>query len=400
MTDDHGLDALEAELAPVYGEPEDTVARSPVEERVLAGFEEIQRWVTEHGRPPQHGEGLDIFERLYAVRLDRIREHEALRDLIAPHDHQGLLDASRPLDPAKLNVEELAADLAGIGEIESELTNLRHVRSRSEIEAAEEIANRQRCEDFERFEPLFRAMQEEIKTGVRETRPFNKDVGFNTDARVKVGEFFILGGQFLYVATMGEVYRTREGAPQARLRVIFANGTESNLLIRSLQNALYKDESGRRVTEPSHGPLFADHADEHETPSGTVYVLRSNSAHPDIASRRDLIHKIGVTGGEVPRRIANANLDATYLLAEVEVVATYTLYNVNRTRLENMLHRVLAPAKLDITLRDRFGTPVSPREWFLIPLFVIDQVIEHIRNGTITEFRYDPTSASLLPISS
>lgn len=142
---------------------------------------------------------------------------------------------------------------------------------------------------------------------------------------------------------------------------------------------------------------IADHIEEGDRPTGTVYVLRSKSDHPEIASRRDLIHKIGVTGGKVPRRIANARLDPTYLLADVEVVATYQLYNINRTKLENLLHRVFAPARLLITLTDRFGNPVVPREWFLVPLFVIDEAIERIRDGTITSYVYDPATASLKP---
>ena len=263
MTGDHDLDALEAELAPVFGGSELEPARSPLDERVLAGFEEIQRWVTDHGRPPRQGEGLDIFERLYAVRLDRIRGQEALRALVEPLDNQGLLAGGGDLlfDPSTMSLDELAADLDGIGEISSGLSTLRHVRSRAEIEAADEIADRKRCEDFNSFKPLFDAVQAELKSGSRESIPFNKDIGNNTDARVKVGDFYILSGQFAYVAEMGEQYLTPEGAPQARLRVIYGNGTESNLLIRSLQNALYKDAAGRRITKRNDGPLFTGHAD-------------------------------------------------------------------------------------------------------------------------------------------
>ncbi len=130
--------------------------------------------------------------------------------------------------------------------------------------------------------------------------------------------------------------------------------------------------------------------------TGTVYVLRSKSDHPEIASRRDLIHKIGVTGGTVPKRIANAKLDPTYLLAEVEVVSTYTLYNIDRTKLENILHRIFEPARLQIALKDRFGHPVSPREWFLVPLFVIDEAIERIKDGSIADYSYDPAQAAMV----
>jgi hypothetical protein len=142
----------------------------------------------------------------------------------------------------------------------------------------------------------------------------------------------------------------------------------------------------------------ADQIEKGDRPTGTVYVLRSKSDQPEIASRRDLIHKIGVTGGKVPRRIVNARLDPTYLLADVEVVATYQLYNINRTKLENLLHRVFEPARLRITLTDRFGNPVSPREWFLVPLFVIDEAIERIKDGTITGYHYDPATASLVRV--
>lgn len=133
-----------------------------------------------------------------------------------------------------------------------------------------------------------------------------------------------------------------------------------------------------------------------ERPSGTVYVLRSLSDHPEIAARRDLIHKIGVTGGDVPTRIARARLDPTYLLADVQVVSKYLLYNIDRTRLERLLHRVFEPARLQVTLRDRFSNPVTPREWFLVPLFVIDEAVARIRDGSIVRYRYDPTMASLV----
>jgi len=256
MKPEHDLDALAAELAE-FAEPVREAARSHREERVLAGFEEIQRWVAEHGRAPVHGEGRDIFERLYAVRLDRIREQGELRALVEPLDHQGLLAgaAARHPDPGKMSDDELAVELEGITEVGSELTTLRHVRSRAEIEAAAEVADRKPCADFDAFRALFQAVRDEIRTGLRATRRFGRD------AAVKVGDFFILSGQFVYVAEMDEGYRTPNGEMNARLRVIYDNGTESDLLLRSLQRALYKDEAGRRVTEPDAGPLFAGRAD-------------------------------------------------------------------------------------------------------------------------------------------
>lgn len=111
-------------------------------------------------------------------------------------------------------------------------------------------------------------------------------------------------------------------------------------------------------------------------------MLRSKSDEPYFAEHRELLHKIGVTGGEVAQRIANTRLDATFLLADVEVVATYRLFNINRSKLENIIHKVFGPARLDVSIEDRFGNPVVPREWFLVPLFVIDEAVERIKDGT------------------
>jgi hypothetical protein len=366
--------------------------RTPREERIIAGFEDIQRFVEEHGRAPQHGEERDIFERLYAVRLDRIRDSEECRALVISIDRQGLLDKPPTVGERlgdDLDDEALLAELGVEPSASDDISVLKHVRSREEIKAAEEIANRTRCADFDRFKPLFAQVQKDLDAGVRRTRPFE------LKSEIELGRFFIVGGQKAYVAEKGEVFTNDQGRLDARLRVIFDNGTESRMLMRSLQRALHKDETGRRITDPSAGPLFGDDEGEDDVESGTIYVLRSKSDHPTVAASRELIHKIGVTGGDLDRRIANASLDATFLLAEVETIATYTLFNINRTKLENLLHRFFSAARLDLEVTDRFGNPVKPREWFLVPLPIIDEVVKRIQDGTIVQFDYDPASASL-----
>jgi len=388
-------DALLAELG-VEVETKKALNFTPQQERVIAGFEEIQRFVDEHGRVPQHGDANDIFERMYAVRLDRLRHLTEFHPLLEPLDHQGLLAGAPavhrvPVDD--LDDDALLAEL-GVEADTPDISELRHVRSSAEKRAAEEIANRERCEDFETFKPLFEQVKRDLDSGVRTTRPFVKDAGF-LKAEIKTGQFFILGGQTAYVAEIGEQIKAPNGETDARLRVIYSNGTESNLLLRSLQRALYKDDAGRRITDPSAGPLFSAEKNEDDLESGTIYVLRSKSELPAIAQSRDLIHKIGVTGGNVEKRIGIAKIDPTYLMADVEVVATYELYNINRTKLEKLLHRVFEAARLDIEIKDRFGTPVVPREWFLVPLFIIDEVVGRIKDGSITGYAYDPRSAGL-----
>ena len=387
MTD---LDALRAELDD-FAKPEKKKGLTAREERIIAGFEEIQRFVDEQGRIPQKGEDKDIFEQLYAVRLERIRTLEECRELVAPLDHQGLLDAD-PNDATDAfempDDDALLAELAGADE-GGGVTQLKHVRSSAEKRAAEEIANREKCQDFDHFKPLFKQIESDLKAGVRITRPFGQT------AVIEVGHWFILDGQTAYVAHEGEEFDSPQGKKDARLRVIFSNGTESNLLRLSLVRALYKDEAARRITEPDAGPLFSETWEDDDVESGTIYVLRSQSDHPFVAEHRELIHKIGVTGGKVETRIANAAHDATYLLADVEVIATYKLAGINRHKLEKLIHRIFAPAQLDLTIEDRFGHPVKPREWFLVPLHIIDEAVERIRDGSIEGLTYIPEEVKL-----
>lgn len=382
----------------IEAEAKKTALRTPREERIVAGFEDIQRFVEEHGRPPQHGEDRDIFERLYAVRLDRIKEQPECRSLVEALDTQKLLSADTGVSEVAsqdLSDDELLQEL-GIEAEASSITELKHVRSSAEKRAAEEIANREPCKDFDKFKPLFDQMQDDLDSGVRETRQIRKDAGF-LKAEVRVGDFFILGGQTAYVAEVGETFRAPNGEFDARLRVIYSNGTESNLLLRSLQRALYKDSASRLVSDPTvAGPLFDSKADDDDLASGTIYVLRSKSDHPLVNEHGDIVHKIGVTGGSVKRRIANAKIDPTYLMADVEIVATYELFNINRSKLETLIHRIFEPARLEIEIKDRFGNPVVPREWFLVPLFVIDEAVEKIKDGSISDYVYDVATAKLL----
>lgn len=385
------LDDLAAELAE-FAPPEKKNGRPASEERVIAGFEEIQRFTEEHGRAPQHGEGRDIFERLYAVRLDRLRALSDCRALLEPMDHQGLLagapTVATSVDEA-IDIDDLAAELADVSGAD-DITVLRHVRTSAEKRAAEEIADRKPCEDFDAFKPFFDQVRIELSSGLRVTRPFGQY------ATIEIGHWFILDGQTAYVAQEGEEFDSPQGKKDARLRVIFSNGTESNLLRLSLARALYKDETARRITDPDMGPLFSDSLEEGDLESGTIYVLRSLSDIPYVAEHRDVIHKIGVTGGKVETRISNAEHDSTYLLAKVEVVATYRLAGINRTRMESLFHRLFAPARLNITINDRFGHPVQPEEWFLVPLFVIDEAVARIKDGSITSYVYDPKAAGLI----
>jgi hypothetical protein len=400
------LDELRSELSD-FAKPAKGAGGSAKEQRIVAGFEEIERFVEEHGRLPQHGEDRDIFERLYAVRLDRIRASAECLAALAGRDRRGLLDAGTSADGSRTvredsveysvnpgaeepSEEELLNALRDGEAAASDIKDLSHVRSRDEIRAAEEVAKRNPSEDFESFRPLFEKVQREIESGARQT------LKFKDNAAVQKGDLFILDGQKILVAEMGEEFVSEYGRPDRRLRVIYDNGTESDLLVRSLQRALNKDKASRRITEIDLGPLFSGEEEEDDLPTGYIYVLRSKSEHPFVVQNRLVLHKIGVTGGDVKSRIANARKDPTYLLADVEIVANFKLANINRKRLEALLHKFFNPARLNVELNDRFGFEVTPREWYLVPLAVIEEAIQKLMAGNLSDYLYDSATAQIV----
>lgn len=381
-------DAL-AELG-MTAEPDKQVTFTPKQERIIAGFEEVQRFVRDHGRLPQHGEDHDIFERLYAVRLDRMRQLEECRDVLEPLDTDGLLEGMEMQDTALTDLEALAE--LGATTPDQDITTIRNVRRNSERKSPDEIATRKPCEEFGRFAPAFEAIQRDLTIGSRKTIPFKGQ----DDQAIATGEWFILDGQKVFVASASEPFMQEYGEKDRRLRVIYDNGQESDLLMRSLRRALNKDEASRRILDAEAGPLFSDRADAQDVEVGRIYVVRSRSDNPFVVEHRQTLHKIGVTGGSVTKRIVNARKDPTFLLAEVDIVAEYKLSNVDRTKVENLLHRFFNKARMDVSLRDRFGEAVEPREWFLVPLPEINRAVKLLMSGDITRCHYDPAQARVV----
>ena len=377
------------------------------EERIIAGFEEIQRFVAEHKRAPAHGEQNDIFERLYAVRLDQIRKSDECVALLQDMDPDGLLIRSDAVkeDGAEYEIPSDSELLEALGvEVsqDDDLTQLKHVRSRAEIKAAEEVARRQPCADFDEFRPVFDKVQEEIDAGLRITQRCQ------AEASVKLGDLFIVEGNKVFVADLGDEFVDAHGNRDRRIRAIYDNGTESNLLLLSLKKALWRDPAGRRIMPAGHDPhplftaadldaepIFDDSPAFDDELSGYLYVLRSKSDHPFVAEHRELLHKIGYTRGELEDRFVNATSERTFLMADVEVVATYRIANASVGKLENILHRFFASARIDVKLREEVGGFVEPREWFLVPLPAIQEAIHLIKSGQIENAQYDLATAAI-----
>ena len=379
---------LEALLDAALASDEDGLLEEPTkkhrlttEDRLDRAFLEIAEFYRTHGRRPS-SQTRNIAERRLGARLDGFLADQVRADAVADLDDFGLLT---PESPPK-NIDELLAhdDLDLLGG-DDDIFDLTPLPSRIVTDKDVEVAKRKQARDFSQFENLFKVKHAELAAGDAVLRNFS---GIST---IRQGSFFVLGGVMLFVSEVGErdykvsggSYRSRE-----RLRVIFENGTESSMYRTSLAIRL-AEQNGRAVVPADHA-LSLDELGDADIETGHIYVLRSLSSDPQIAGLEDL-HKIGFSRTPVSQRIKNAIHEPTYLMAPVEVVADYRVYNMRPSALESLIHRVFSNVRLNLSQVGPNGEIYNPSEWFIVPINAIDQAIEMTVNGDITDFTYDPT---------
>ncbi len=363
--------------------------------RITHDFEELNRFIDQHGFAPGAGpveHKVSVKERTLAMRLKSYRERPEIALQLKAADRHDLLSGIATPEPESLE-DILGLDDELLSAPSEEIFSHRH--SRPSAARPDRISERKPCAEFEKFKPLFDACVADIVSGKR------KSLKFANEQEINAGEFFILNGVMVYVAEVNDPH-IRNGKRNARLRLIFENGTEGENLLRSLATQLYKDPSGRRISTPEGGPLFdpeptvVNVTAQTDRVTGSIYVVRSLSPHPEIARLDGHLFKIGFTAGKVDERLRGAKDDPTFLLAPVHLVRSYDAINLNTTKLENLLHRFFAEARLDVELNDRFGKPFRPREWFILPLPVVDMAVRMLLDGSILGFRYDPAAQEII----
>jgi hypothetical protein len=378
------MDAVE--LLMMLGEDDFGLLEFPVkappmttEDRIVAAFEEVAEFARRTGRAPEENPA-DIGEWKLAKRLQALAEDDDKRVMLAPYDELGLLVAPEP--PASIE-EAVGDDPFGLLSAGEDLFALRHVPKAQTT--PEDVARRQPAEDFEDFHQLFVDCHADLRAGRR------KLVAFKNPLEIRPERFFVQGGVLLYVAEVGELTRNEIKKANARTRCIFENGTESALLLQSLASNLYKD--GKRVTIPDEETL-SEMGLETETPMASVYVLRSLSRDPQLA-QFPVLHKIGSTSATADDRIARARSETTFLGAPVEIVEEYRVPRGVEGKVERLLHRLFAPARIDAWFERDGRTVAEANEWFAVPFAAIDEAVSLIENEAILNFRYDPISGEL-----
>lgn len=383
-------------------------------------FEEINSFIDANGRHPDPSG--ELSEKQLSRRLKKFIESPEMHLVLREYDRHGLIPDSELLVAEAKPVYEVSEcsdqnqvevpTAAAKSEIESasslddiwssdafarldggddSILEMTHVKPYEERQSPDEVAQRKQCADFYKFESTFRDTHEKLRNGKAKTSRFQQA------SQMREGDMFILQGVVCLVDEVGEFREDNFGNYDPRLRVIFENGTESNLLLRSLGKALYQDETGRRIIREADSVEDAFNNVTHKDKrSGQIYIVTTLSQSPDLKAIPNLV-KIGYTELTVEERTRNSERDTAFLEAPIKILAAIECYNLNPHRFESLIHGFLHAQRLVITLTGKDGKNYHPKEWFSVPLDTAREVVRRIIDGSIVKYRMDNTTGRIVP---
>lgn len=370
--------------------------------RLLTSFEEINAFVTKYNKRPEANLA-DVSEYQLCVRLKSLCEDDAKVRMLKKYDIHKLLpdfstsQVSEPQSeykkPKPIETLEDLLDGDNLGLLDTDdagLFDFKHTPKITERESADFVAKRKPCKDFEKYEELLKQVQSELKSGERQLKGYSQSA-------LEEGAFYVHNGVLFYLEkiniTKKEHYRA-DGTrvrTDGRTRCIFENGTESHMLMRSVEKILYAN--GHIVTKKNadiNAQFSKDFSgiNDKDSSSGYIYVLQSRSSDPQIASIKNL-YKIGFSTTKVEERVKNAENEPTYLMAPVDIVCAWECYNMDTHKLEQLLHNFFGNSCLELDIFDEKGVRHTPREWFIAPLEIIEKALDLIISGEVVEYVYD-----------
>jgi len=413
----HSLEDIFADDAFNLLEVKPEMRRITEEERLLQSFQDINDFVSEHGRAPERENGFK--ERMLAARLQGFVEDPSKISTLSAFDEFGLLpvvdvldaefvadEPTEELDFTSMQVESfdelLNADPFNLlGSIDDEQLQIFDTSNLPQLDKDREktdfVARRRRCKDFEQYEPMFKAVHADLRSGDRKYIEFKAGT-------LQAGTFYIHKGVIFLLESI-EVTRAdhyKEDGTRVRFdgrtRCVFENGTESNMYLRSVEKMLYDEGSAISHANRTDTETLLKNinlVNESDQESGFIYVLQSKSTDPVIRGIKNL-YKIGVARHSVEDRIKNAKDEATYLMADVHLISKLTCYNLDAYKFEQLMHTFFAAVCLDLEVADKNGFKTRPREWFVAPLDVIEEAVDLFISGEIVKYRYDVTTERIV----
>ncbi|HRG63503.1 MAG TPA: GIY-YIG nuclease family protein [Burkholderiales bacterium] len=354
------------------------------DDRLIESFNEINKFIDQHGHEPTNM--LDMNERKLAKRLENFRDEPEKSITLKPHDKHNLLQIQeKPIESLDdILQDDFLASILGDDSSALGIFDLKHVKHSSERQATDFVARRKVCKNFAKYEPLFKQCQTELKSGARKLIKFNEQ-------SLAPNTYFIINGVLGYLETVYDLVKDKNSKFDGRIYCVFENGTESNMLFRSLGKMLYDNgqivssSNAENIAEFHHGFNLISEDDQS---TGYIYILKSKSTNPKVANI-DNLYKIGYSTIPVEERIKNAENEATYLMAPVEIVSIYECYNLNPQKFEHIMHTFFASACLNLDVFGEESKRYNPREWFILPLSVIEQAIGLIISGDIINYNFN-----------
>lgn len=365
------------------------------DQRLKDSFEEINKFINEHGKEPKQSN--DINERKLFSRLNALRKSFKKANALKEYDKHNLL---KDVNEIQTVDDILDNDVLGILDDDNQdIFNLKNIpKNKTKTDF---VARRKHCKNFSDYEENFKKVHKEITSGKRKLILFK-------EAHLKVGRYYILDGILLYLEKIEETnikvfYDKTQGTRKRidpRIRCIFENGLESNMYLRSLQKELYNNGSTVIGTNEESLKEFNQNLgsiSEDDKSTGYIYVLSSLSDKPQIQSLKNL-YKIGYCTTSVEQRVENAHTDPTFLMAPVRIISSYKTFNLNPQKFEKIIHDFFKERCLDVKIADDDSINRKPKEWYLIPIRIIERVIELIINNKISKYRFDTKSENLIKI--
>ncbi|MEN9327786.1 MAG: hypothetical protein RI947_594 [Candidatus Parcubacteria bacterium] len=376
------INLFESEDGELFKPKERPLTLTP-DDRLTESFKKIIEFVDEYDRIPDI-ESLDINEAMFAKRLEAIKNNPEKTEALMQFDTLGLLVGPEvPKTVEDLFEKDEFGLFSGSG---SEVLKVKNVPAYIKA-SPDSIARRKKAEDFNLYKQGFIDMQKGLESGKY------KLVRFTNSNQIKVGRYYISMGLMVFVERIGDK-KIVHGITKARTRLIFENGTESEMYDRSLAIDLYED--GYCVV--SEEELFDD-INIIDDIKGYIYVVRSLSEDPKISTIENL-YKIGFSTTPVSKRISGTKDDPTYLMAEVELVESFKVTGeYNPQKIEHFIHRIFTDAALDISIIDKHGRNYIPKEWYCVPIHIIRLAVELIATGEIVNYIFDSNTQRMIEIS-
>tara|TARA_B100001093_G_scaffold469836_1_gene490851 strand:- start:68 stop:1270 length:1203 start_codon:yes stop_codon:yes gene_type:complete len=392
---------FESELKKILGEDPLGILRNRTiqtitnDQRLKESFEEINKFIDENGNEPT--ESNDITERKLFSRLKQLRKNFEKSSTLKDLDRHNLLVNVKEIKSVDDILENDVLDLLNDGPDNIfDIKNIPKEKNKTDF-----VARRKPCKNFKNYEGKFKEIQKDLSEGKRKLIHFK-------ESHLKADRYYILDGILLYLERIEEIKKRefndksqgKRARLDSRIRCIFENGLESNMYLRSLGKELYNNGStvihtnDEALKEFSEG--FSSITDQDKA-TGNIYVLSSLSDKPEIKSIKNL-YKIGYCTTSIDKRTENAKNETTFLMAPVKIISSYRTFNLNPQKFEDVIHQFFSERCLDMKIADKNGNSKKPKEWYVAPIKVIEQVIELIINRQIQNYKFDHLSDKIIPL--